>query len=233
MPKAKEYCEKALAIKIEIGEREGEADASANLGTVFQALGEYDKAEEYVEQALANKMETGDRSGQAASYLKEGQICMSRGDYASAEEFLEKALPISEDIGDGEMEFHCYCNLAMTKLFKRDKLGIQEAISCLRSCLKKCENLRGFLRDNDQFNISFSDVHVYRYRELCKLFCFTGNTTEGLSVVELGRARALADLMTTQYSMEKQIPADPQPCFGRIERIMRKEYQSTCLYISY
>ena len=45
--KAREYQEKALAIRIEIGDRDGEATRYGNLGTFFQSLGQYDKAREY------------------------------------------------------------------------------------------------------------------------------------------------------------------------------------------
>ena len=48
--KAREYQEKALAIRIEIGDRDGEATSYGNLGTLFQSLGQYDKAREYQEK---------------------------------------------------------------------------------------------------------------------------------------------------------------------------------------
>ena len=48
--KAQEYQEKALAIKIEIGDRDGEATSYGNLGILFQSLGHYDKAREYQEK---------------------------------------------------------------------------------------------------------------------------------------------------------------------------------------
>ena len=44
--KAKEYLQKALVIKSEIGDRKGEGSCCANLGTVFQSLGQYDKAKD-------------------------------------------------------------------------------------------------------------------------------------------------------------------------------------------
>ena len=47
--KAKEYTEKALAIQIEIGDKEGEAADYGNLGTVFTSHGEYDKAKKYLD----------------------------------------------------------------------------------------------------------------------------------------------------------------------------------------
>ena len=48
--KAREYQEKALAIRIEIGDRYEEATSHANLGTLFQSLGQYNKAREYQEK---------------------------------------------------------------------------------------------------------------------------------------------------------------------------------------
>ena len=48
---ARECLQKALVIKSEIGDREGEATAYGNLGTVFHSLGQYDKAIEYLQKA--------------------------------------------------------------------------------------------------------------------------------------------------------------------------------------
>ena len=39
--KAKEYLHKALVIRTEIGDREGEAADYGNLGSVFDSLGQY------------------------------------------------------------------------------------------------------------------------------------------------------------------------------------------------
>ena len=52
--KAKEYLEKALDIKIQTGDKRGEASSLGNLGTVFISLGQYDKAKEYLEKALSS-----------------------------------------------------------------------------------------------------------------------------------------------------------------------------------
>ena len=49
--KAKEYQEKALAIRIEIGDRGGEATCYHNIGDIYRSLGEYDVAEEYLQKA--------------------------------------------------------------------------------------------------------------------------------------------------------------------------------------
>lgn len=66
--KAKEYLEKALAIKIRIVDKQGEEAIYSNLGTVFKRLRECDKAKGYLEKALAIKKRIGDKTGEATSY---------------------------------------------------------------------------------------------------------------------------------------------------------------------
>ena len=63
--KAKEYLEKALAIKTRIVDKQGEAAIYSNLGTVFVLLREYDKAKEYLEKTLVTKKGIGDKRGEA------------------------------------------------------------------------------------------------------------------------------------------------------------------------
>ena len=69
---------------------------------------------------------------------------------------------------------------------------------------------------------------------LSAIFCSIGNPhiKEAFHVVELGRARALADLMSAQYFTEKHIPINLQSVVD-IESTMEKETNCTCLYISY
>ena len=86
------------------------------------------------------------------------------------------------------------------------------------------------LRTN--FKISSLDVHVYPYKSLSKLFSLIRKFNEALYVTELARARALADIMSDQYSVEQEIAVDPQSWVG-IERIVTKEFDPDCLYVSY
>ncbi|XP_020615829.1 tetratricopeptide repeat protein 28-like isoform X2 [Orbicella faveolata] len=228
--KAKEYLEKALAIDREIGDRNGEAGICSNLGSVFQSLGEYVKAKDYLKKALAMTIEIGDRNGEAATYLILGVVFVCLGEYGKATKYLEKSLSISRDIEDAEKEFQCLNHLGLIKLLQGK---IQEAVNCLQLSIKKSEHLRNFLQDNDQFKISFSDVYLSPYHILSVLFCSTGNHNDALYAEELGRARALADLMADQYSIgNKQMSSNPQSWIG-IENIMRNETNCACLYITY
>ena len=227
--KAKEYLDKALAIRIEIGDRDGEARDYGNLGTVFNSLGEYDKAKEYFEKALQIRIEIGDRAGEATDYGNLGLLFYPFSEHVAPEDYFEKALSIAQDIGLLEKEIDCLSILTRVKLYQ---FKSQEAFNYLILCLLKSENLRSFLRDNDQFKISFPDVRHYPYRTLSKIFCCSGKPIYALYVLELARARALADLLASQYDVHWQITAYPQSWIG-IENIMKKERNCTCVYVSY
>ena len=227
--KAREYLEKALAIRVEIGDKQGEASCYGNLGTVFQSLGEYEKAREYYEKALAIRVEIGDKGGEAADYGNLGSVFQNFGDYVMAERYFETAISISKDIKDLHSELQHLCNLTFSKLLQGN---MEEAFDCLRLCVNKSEDLRGLLQDNDQFKVSLLDVHDFPYQTLSAFFCFSGFPNSALYILELSRARALAELMATQYSVEMKISANPQSWIG-IENILRKESNCACLYISY
>ncbi|KAL9950954.1 hypothetical protein ACROYT_G043531 [Oculina patagonica] len=227
--RANEYLQRALTLCKEIGDRKGETAVYGNLGALFKSIGDFTKAKEYLETALTISKKTGDRNGEATNYAELGKVFELVGKYVKAEEYHKRALVISEEIGDVKKQYMCLYNLGCVML----RAGkIQEAFTFLLPSIQKCEDLRGFLRSNDQFKISFSHEHYYPYLVLTALLCSTGNPYKALYVSELRRARALADLMSAQYSMENQISANPQS-WADIESVMDKELSCTCLYLSY
>ena len=230
--KAEEYQKKALVIRNEIGDRQGEADCYGNLGTVFKSLGEYSKAEEYLEKALTIRKEIGDRRGEAICCGNLGGVFQSLGEYAKAEEYHKKALSVSEETCDTLTQLKSHLFLALTVLRDGSIAQSDEVFSNLLASIQKCEKMRSFLEDNDQFKISFLDQHVSSYHLLSVLFCCRGHFNEALYVVELGRARALGDLLSAQYHVTQQISDNPQSWVG-IEGIINKEINCSCLYISY
>ena len=226
---SKSYCDEALAISMERCDKEGEANCYIREGSFFLSLGDKEKAKAGFKKSLAIAVKAGDRELEARNYLCLGQVYQSLGNHYVAEEYLEKALSISKDIGNAKIEFLCYCKLSLTKLSQENFYG---AFSLLFRSIEKSEKIRGFLQGSDQMKISFADEYRYPYQLLSELFCDAGNPKDALNVVELGRARALADLMATQYSAEKRISADPKSSTG-VENVMNKEINCTCLYISY
>ena len=229
-PMANEYNKKAFAIFTDIGDREGMASFYLNQGNVQLAVSNTIKAKEYYENALTISKETGNRAKEAEGYLHLGYFFFAQSEDDRAEEYINKALALCEEIGDIEGQFRTLTLVASIRM-KEGK--IQEAISYFLSGIEKCEEIRGALRDNDQFKISFSDDNIRSYRDLSMLLCEIGNPTEALYVSELWRARALVDLISARYSLENKISADPRTWAGLLEGIVAKECNRTCLYVSY
>ena len=227
--KAEEFLQRSLSIRKKIGDRKGEAACYGNLGAMFQSLDEYTKAKEYLQKALTIRKEIGDRRGEATDYENLGSLFDSLGEFDKARECYLKGLEIIKEIGNIEAEFKILVSLARFMLFEGK---IQEAFSNLSTSIERCEEMQSFLSDNDLFKISFLDEHVSPYQLLSAMLCFSESPGEALHVVELGRARALADLMSAQYSTEKQITVNPQS-LADIEGIVKNESNCTCLYISY
>ena len=226
---SKSYCDEALAISIETGDKEAEARCYYREGHFFRSLGDKEKAKACFEKALAIALKIGLRTLEASNYLGLGTVFQSLGDHDVAEEYLEKALSTSKVIGEAELEFQCYFQLAVMKLSQKNFEG---AVSLLFRSIEKSEKMRGFLQDRDQMKISFADTHVAPYQLLSQLICYAGNPKDALNVADLGRARALADLMATQYSTEEGRSADPKSSTV-VENVMKKEGNCTCLYIAY
>ena len=190
----------------------------------------YGKAKEHLEKALEIRIKIGDRAREALDSKNLFILFYCIGEPVIAEDYLQKALSISRDIGDLEKEVDCLCDLTIVKIAQGK---IQEALDCIVLGIEKSESLHGLLRDNDQFKISFSDIRSSPHRLFASFLVSLGNPNKALSVVELSRARALADLLATRYSVEKQIsPTYPLSWIG-IENIVKHESNCSFLYISY
>ncbi|CAH3189082.1 unnamed protein product [Porites lobata] len=220
--KAEEYLHKAFTISTEIGDRDGEASCYGNLGKVYQSVGEYRKAEEYLHKALTINTQISNRNGEASCYGKLGALFVHVGEYGKAEENLHTALTTNTEIGDKDGEASRYLKLGNTS----------QALSDLWSSIQIYEKMLTSLGSKDSHNISFFDKNASPYRLFCSLSCSCGKPYEALHAAELGRARALAELMSNRYSIEKEISINPQSFVG-IAEVIKKNGNSTCLYISY
>ena len=128
------------------------------------------------------------------------------------------------------MQYHCVFSLFRCLL--DSKGNISEALLILHRSIQILEKMHSFLGNKDGRKISFFDNHAQPYRQFSYLSFSYGKPYEALHVAELGRAKALAELMSNRYSIEKEISIDTQPFVG-IEEVITKNGNSTCLYISY
>ncbi|KAL9986791.1 hypothetical protein ACROYT_G000989 [Oculina patagonica] len=158
-----------------------------------------------------------------------GTVFQYLGETVKAEEHLTMALSISKEIGDVVKQVPFLSKLAFQK-FSDGK--VEEAFSYLLQSIQKCEDLRDLLGSNDHFKIAFSDKKNFPYWTLATILWSTGNPREALYVSELGRARALADLMAAQYCVETQNARNSQTWIA-VENVIKKESNCCCLYLSY
>ena len=169
-------------------------------------------------------MEIGDKEGVVLNYNYLGLCFQSLGKYDMAEEYIKQTLLLSKDIGHNLNEFYCLCHLSVLKVSQGH---LEEASSYLFQGIQKFETLRGFLKENDQFQISLLEEHgTFPYMLFSRLLSSTGKPQDALYVEELRRAKGLADLMATQYSVQEQISSDPQSWCG-IQGIITKEAGNT------
>ncbi|CAH3168714.1 unnamed protein product [Porites lobata] len=228
--KAEEYLQKALTITTEIDDKEGQASCYLNLGNVFQFVGEYAKAEEYLHKAKYIIKEIGGKSIEASFYGNFGRLCLTVGEHTKAEECFKKSLQISKDTGDIELQFKAHLNLHYCSLVLTGNAS--EALSNLLASIEKCERILDFLPNKDRFKILFFDKHASPYRLFSSLCSSSGKHYEALHVAELGRARALADLVSNRYFLEKEVSLNPESFAGAL-KVIRDSSNRTCLYISY
>ena len=145
-----------MAVRKCIADRSGEAKDYRHLGLISLKRGEYDKAQEYFEKALTIDMEIGEREGVVLNYNYLGLCFQSLGKYDMAEEYIKQTLLLSKDIGQNFNEFYCLCHLSVLKVSQGH---LEEASSYLFQGIQKFETLRGFLKENDQFQISLLEEH--------------------------------------------------------------------------
>ena len=225
----KNFAQEALAIQKEIGDRGGECVSYNAFAVFFCHQGQYAEAVQCLRECLLIAEETGRKEAETFCYMNLGNAYCYLGEYAEAKENIEKALTISKETGDIEQQFACHYHLGWIMMFEGNT---EKSISNLFSSIQHCEELRSFLGDHDPHKVSLLDKHFPPYQTLSKVFCKRGDYVKALYVLELGRARALTELMSTQYFAGKQITLDPQSWMG-IEGIIKKGSNFTCLYISY
>ena len=91
---------KALALRREIGDLNGEADSLANLGYIHLQTGDFISATEFYKNALAIYREQGNDQGIADSLSHWGMVVFYQGDFERAKSMDEESLAIWRELGD-------------------------------------------------------------------------------------------------------------------------------------
>jgi tetratricopeptide (TPR) repeat protein len=97
-PDAERYYQHALALKIEFGDRYGQASTYHQLGA--GGAGTRQWAEQHYQQALALKIEFNERYAQAGTYHQLGRVAEEQRQWAEAELHYQQALAIYIEFND-------------------------------------------------------------------------------------------------------------------------------------
>lgn len=103
--RARVYYEESLAIRREIGDRQGIAGSLNNLGLVARKQNDLEGARKFFEESLAIYRERDHEWGSATSLSNLASVAVDQGDHDSADRFNEEALALWDRVGD-------QCNLA-------------------------------------------------------------------------------------------------------------------------
>ena len=108
-------------------------------------------------------------------------------------------LQIAKEVGNRAGEANAYGNLGNTHNSRGDH---KEAIDCYQRSIATYNYIWYKLDCNDEWKVSFRNVHEAVYASLWRLLLKQGKTVEALFYAEQGRAQALIDLMELKYGLQ-------------------------------
>ena len=201
----KKYAEKAVKIAQESGDKKQMVQSYHNLATVSSRNGQYDESLKYIKSAVEITKEIGFTYGEATCSILLSSIYEARGEFSKSEGHLQRALKITRETGSksGEEEvlFWLGSYSANHGECKKAREYLYESIACTEKCRERLE---------DKHKLSLDHRTFLNYTALYTLLIIHGNFSEALCTAERGRARALVDLMSTNYGINKK------HCFGEI-----------------
>ena len=196
--KGEMYLKKALVLAKDTGAKSNEAEAYAGLGFCYMCCGRHTESVENFNSGISLMQEIGSKPGEATALMNLGSIHQKIGKRKEAKQFLQKALRITRQIGDkgAEQEALTLLGICHTK-----EGEVKKAYDCFSQSITRAEKNRELLRD--EHKLSLDNITFASYYELCSLRISQGHFAEALCNVERGRARALGDLLSTKYGIQR------------------------------
>lgn len=135
---AKDFAEKALKLKKEVGDKSGEGTALMKIGMACADLGENQQALDYHRQALEAYRENGDKGGEGMTLLFMGIVWYNLGEYRKALHSYEQSLRIFGETGERRREGAALCNIGVVHC----RLGdYEEGLRCYKAHLDMSRKL--------------------------------------------------------------------------------------------
>ena len=200
--KACEYLQKALKVSEEVGHIQLKTSVLISFAALNFALGKYEQAIEHAKNALKIVKGIDEKQREVSCYVLLGNVYFAQGHNEKAIWYQSKALELKKEIGMEDQ----------SQIYLRNTLG--EVYSSEGNFSKACENLhesikihkrtRSFLKDETD-KISLDGKNYSCYKSLSWLLLREGNLNQALFTLELGRSRALVDLMSESYGIKRSL----------------------------
>ncbi|MCI0714032.1 MAG: tetratricopeptide repeat protein [Chloroflexi bacterium] len=110
--------QESLALRQEIGDKEGQSDSRSRLGVIYEQLGDHEKAKDYYTQSLLLAEEINYPHGQTRPLTHLGLFKLKDGEIEGAAEYLERALQINQEIGNIERLIFGHMNVGRLVLIR-------------------------------------------------------------------------------------------------------------------
>ena len=218
------YLKKGLALTKETGDKSNEATIYAGLGFCYMCCGRQTESVENFNLGISLMQEIGDKRGEATALINLGYLHTTFGNLKKTRQFLKKALKITRKIGDKGKEHEA---LTLLGICNRREGELKKAHDCFSQSITCAEKNRELLQD--EHKLSLDNVTFTSYYELCSLRISQKQFAEALCTVERGRARALADLLSKKYGIQRN---NSHELFPNIVRELSIKNPSTILFMA-
>ena len=202
-PKAMEFYKLHLSISKEVGDRRAQSFGYLLVAKIQRSLGDSARSIEYCLESLRIAEDIGDKFGKGKAYCSLGAAYLRLGNYEPAKKYLKLHLVIAKEIGDSCGEGCAYFQLGLNC----ESSGcLHEALDRYQCSVNVCNRIRGLLKFQDTWKVSFRDKHKCVYSSLVRVMLKLHRTDESLRAAEQGRAQALMDLMASNYCLQLPHP---------------------------
>ncbi|PFX26539.1 Tetratricopeptide repeat protein 28 [Stylophora pistillata] len=194
---AESYLKSSLGIIKQIGNKNEESAVLGTLGDLYYSQGEYERATYVYQQGLSLAKETSWKRVEANIHNSLGSCYVYQKDFQKAKTCFQQALSYSEMMEDLRGTSICCCNIASVYFLTQD---FENVWLYLKRSIKALEEAQTSIGESEYYKIGFVDKHDGPYQFMVTTLITLGNFNQALSVVELVRARSLAELMVKRYS---------------------------------
>ena len=200
--KACECLQKALKVSEEIGHIQIKISVLTGFARLNFHLGKYEQAIEHAEDALKIAKEIGEKQMEVSCYVLLGSAYFTQGHNEKAIQYQSKALEWKKEIG---MENQSQINLhyILGQVYSSQG-NFSKACENLREGIKIHQRTRSSLKDETD-KISLDGTNCPCYKSLSWLLLRERNLNQALFTLELGRSRALVDLMSESYGIKRSL----------------------------